>query len=500
MKKSGYVAFDLGAESGRAMLATLSKDKLELQEAHRFLNLPQRLPSGWHWDLTGLWGNIVTGLKQAGQLAERSGVKLESVGVDTWGVDYGLVGKSGQLLGLPYCYRDARNAPAMRRTRKTLGDEKLYEATGIQPMPFNTVFQLVAQRDSESAVIDHAKRLLFMPDLLHFFLSGEAVNEATIASTSELIDPRTGKWHKSLVRSLKLPTTMLGKIVPAGTPIGTLLPEVAKDAGLERLRVIAPGSHDTASAVAAVPVDDATVARGDWAYLSSGTWSLMGAEIDKPLLSNAARKAAFTNERGVGGKIRLLKNIAGLWLVQECRRDLAKLGQELDYATLTRMAEEAQPLRTLVDPDHAPFMSPGDMLAKISAFAKATNQPVPQTPGQYVRCCLESLSMAYRRVLTLLEEVLDRRISVLHIVGGGGRNELLNRMTADAVGRRVIVGPYEATAVGNALTQAIGAGQVRDLAHLRAIVRKSFDPVVVEPHVNPEIEQTYRRYLALLGK
>ncbi|MEX0653153.1 MAG: rhamnulokinase family protein [Phycisphaeraceae bacterium] len=495
MSKTGYVAFDLGAESGRAMLVMLEGDQVTLAEAHRFANLPQRLPSGYHWNLLQLWADLVEGLRHAGDLARQHGVTLVSLGVDTWGVDYGLVGKSGQLLGLPFAYRDERNPPAYDKTLEQLGEKAIYDATGIQFMPLNTLYQLVAQRDAERAPLDHARRLLNMPDLLHYFFTGEQVNEATIASTTQMVDPRTGHWATPLLESLGLPTQMLGPIVPAGTCIGRLRAEVAEQAGVEPIDVIAPGSHDTASAVAAVPVD--VSATPNWAYLSSGTWSLMGAELDQPIVTDASRAAGFTNERGVADKIRLLKNIAGLWLVQQVRADYAKQGDEYDYPALTDLAAQAEPFRTLIDPDHAPFAAPGEMCAKIDAFAQATGQLAPESPGQYIRACLESLAMTYRATLASLEDLLGQRMDVLHIVGGGGKNQLLNQMTADAIDRRVVVGPYEGTAMGNALTQAIGHGDVRDLAHLRTIVRRSSQLHTVEPRDPSSFNHQAERFAAL---
>lgn len=498
MAKTGYIAFDLGAESGRTMLAVLHGQQLALHEVNRFPNLPQRLPSGYHWNLTELWRNLVDGLRKAGEMADEMGVELVSLGVDTWGVDFGLIGKSGQLLGLPYAYRDDRNPPAMQKAFDQVGEKAIYDATGIQFMPFNSLFQLVAQRDAEPGLLDLVDRMLFMPDLLHYFFTGKPVNEATIASTSQMMDPTTGKWATDLLKQLDLPTGMLGDTVPAGSKIGKLRDAVQEEAKVGPIEVITPGSHDTASAVAAVPVD---VSKGrSWAYLSSGTWSLMGAELDEPIVSDATREAGFTNERGVDNKIRFLKNISGLWLVQETRRDYASRGESFDYSRLTQLAQEAEAFRTLVDPDHAPFASPGDMPAKISAFAKSTGQPEPENVGQFVRCCLESLALTYRHVLENLESLLGRKIEVLHIVGGGGQNRLLNQMTADAIGRPVIVGPFEATAVGNALTQAIGAGQVKDLADLRAVVRASYNPETYEPKDAQAYAAQYERYKGLLGK
>jgi len=397
-----YLAFDLGAESGRAMLGVLDAGKLTLHEMHRFANTIHHLPDGYHWNTLGLWANLKTGLSKAVEHCRDNGIDLVSVGVDTWGVDFGLLGRSGLLLGVPWAYRDPRNEPAMEAALKQVPAERLYGITGIQFMALNTLFQLVAWRDAEPAVLRAADRLLFTPDLLHYFFTGEAVNESSIASTSQMIDPRTGDWATALLEELNLPAGMLGRIVKPGTVIGTLREQVAREtAAPADLKVIAPASHDTASAVAAVPADPAT----DWMYLSSGTWSLMGLELTEPVLTDAAYQQNFTNEGGVDGTIRFLKNISGLWLVQEVRRALAKQGEQYDYAELTRLAGEAEPFRTLVDPDHAPFAQPGEMPAKIQAFAEKTTQPRPETPGQLVRCCLESLALTYRRTLEGMIEV-----------------------------------------------------------------------------------------------
>ncbi len=488
-----YLAFDLGAESGRAMLSWIDGQRVELEEVHRFANTPQRLPSGYHWNLLELWANLVEGLKRGAAVARQRGLELVSLGVDTWGVDFALVGRSGQLLHLPHAYRDERCHAAKDKAFATVGAEAIYEATGIQFLPFNTLYQLIAQHDAEPASVDAAARLLHIPDLLHYFFSGEQVVEATIASTSQMVDPRTGKWDTKLLGKLGLPTHMLGRIVPAGTRIGTVRQDLLDEAGLESLDVIVPGSHDTASAVAAVPVTGGD----DWAYLSSGTWSLMGVELDQPLITDETRELDFTNERGVADRIRFLKNIAGLWLVQQVQRDHASRGEDYDYPTLTAMAGEAEPFRTLVDPDHGPFAAPGQMCAKIDAYAQQTGQPKPESAGQYVRCCLESLALRYRQTLDGIEQLTGKRIGRLHVVGGGGKNELLDQMTADALGRPVLVGPYEATAMGNALTQALGAGDVASLAELRELVAASVAPKRFEPADAAAWEQAMERFAGL---
>jgi rhamnulokinase len=498
--KRAYLAFDLGAESGRAMLGTLDGGKLELTELHRFANIPRRLPSGLHWNLLDLWGNLLEGLRKAAVHCRDNGMELASLGVDTWGVDYGLLGKSGELLGLPHAYRDERNIAASEKAIARLGRERIYRDTGIQFMPFNTLFQLVAQNEAEPGLLAQAHRLAMVPDLLHYFFTGTAICEATDASTTQMIDPRggpTGAWACGLLADLGLPDRMLGEITPAGTCLGGLRPAVADETGAGGVKVIVPASHDTASAIAAVPADDKT----SWCYLSSGTWSLMGVELPGPLINDAALAANFTNERGLAGTVRFLRNIPGLWMVQQVRQDLAarKLAcKDLDYAALTQLAAKAAPFRTLVDPNHGPFGQSGGMIDKIAAFAAATGQPAPANAGALVRCCLEGLALEYRRTLATLEGLVGRRIDVIHIVGGGGRNELLDQMTADATGRTVVAGPYEATAAGNALVQAMGDGLIASPADIRRVVARSFSPKTFRPADTAAWDQAWDRYAGLV--
>jgi rhamnulokinase len=491
---TGYLAIDLGAESGRVIVGVLENDRLRLEEAHRFLHECVWLPTGLHWDITGIWREIVAGLRKAAIWAKANGVELVSVGVDTWGVDWALVDRAGELVGSPHAYRDPRNAAAYKEVLAKLGQDRIYQTTGIQFMPLNSLYSLYAHKQADAGAFEAAESLLFIPDLFHYWLSGERTIEATIASTSQMIDCHTGDWARDLLGELSLPTKMLASTTAPGTVIGTLRSQLADETGLPpEMQVVAPAAHDTASAVAAVPPTKGT----SWCYLSSGTWSLLGAEISEPCVSAAAQAASFTNELGVDGTFRFLKNIAGLWLVQECRRDLARQGQELDYATLTKLAGEAPPLRTVVDPSHAEFHAPGGMLQKIADFARATKQPVPRSPGEYVRCALESLALAYREKLNLLESILGQKFDVLHIVGGGGKNTLLSQMTADATGRRVVVGPYEATAMGNALVQAMGLGQVHDLWHLRQIVANSSELVEYGPQGPADWQRAAERFATL---
>jgi rhamnulokinase len=494
MRKPAHLAFDLGAETGRALLGVLAGGRLQLHEVDRFPNIPQSLPTGLHWDFEGLWAKVREGLGQAARMAEREGWDLRSVGVDTWGVDYGLLDAEGRLVEPPHCYRDPRNLPVFGPLMERLGPERLYEVTGIQFMPLNTLFQLAAARTADQGLLERARRLLFMPDLFHHRLCGSEEVERSIASTSQLLDARTGTWALPLLEEVGLPTHLLGEIVEAGTPLGSLRPEVAEHTcAPPALPVVAPAAHDTASAVAAVPAEEGST----WCYLSSGTWSLLGAELDGPCTSAAARAVPFTNEVGVGGKVRFLKNIIGLWLVQEVRRALAEAGTPLDYDELTALAEAAEPFRALVANGWPPLAEPGGMPEKLRGYARATGQPEPDTPGRLVRCCLESLALTYARVLDQLESVLGRRFEVLHVVGGGSRNGLLNRMTADATGRLTLVGPAEATAVGNLLVQAMGCGEVADPADLRRIVHTSFPTETIRPRPDPAWDRARERFAAL---
>lgn len=482
MPQPAHIAVDLGAESGRVVVGTLVDGKLAMHETHRFRHLPVPTPAGLCWDLTGLWREILDGLALAAQHLAARGAEAVSVGVDTWAVDWTLLNAESTLLGPPRCYRDPVFADAFARVTDAVPGREIYEATGIQLMPFNTLYQYESRAAAEPAAFAAGGRVLFVPDLFHWLLSGKAVVERTNASTSQMVDVRTGDWNRELLERLGLPVAPLTEPVDAGTPVGTLLPAVAAETGLSpSVRVVLPPSHDTASAIAAVPADPET----DWCYLSSGTWSLLGAELDTPCITDAAAQANFTNELGVGGTVRFLKNIAGLWLVQEVRRQLERDGQPMDYPELTRLAAEAQPFRTLIPVNDPDFARPGGMPDRIRAYARQTAQPVPETPGCLVRCCLESLALEYRRTLNDLERVLGRRFGVLHLVGGGGKNRLLNNMTAAAIGRPVVVGPDEGTAMGNLLTQAMGTGHVADLVELRRVVRASTAIENVDP-VDPD--------------
>jgi rhamnulokinase len=483
------LAIDLGAESGRGVLGLFDGQTVRLQEVHRFPNSPVALLDALHWDALRLHGEILNSLRRC---TEYGGV--DSVGVDTWGVDFALLGRGGVMLGNPRHYRDPHTEGVMEAAFRTMPAAELYRRTGLQFMRFNTLFQLIALKRDHSPVLEGAETLLFMPDLFHYFLTGLKVNESTDASTSQLLDPRTRRWAFDVAEAFGLPTELLGTLVPPGTVLGPLRNSVATETGLTPVPVVAPATHDTAAAVAAVPA-----AGESWAYISSGTWSLMGAEIDEPLLTPEALAANFTNEGGVGGWVRFLKNIMGLWLVQECRRAWERAGKSYGYDELARLAESAPAFVSLVDPDHGSFILPPSMPAALADFCRRTGQPAPTEPGPVVRCCLESLALKYLWVLEKLESLLGRRLDVIHVVGGGCRNALLCQFTADACDRPVKAGPVEATALGNVLTQALGLGLVSSPADIREVVRRSSDVQTYEPHEPGRWREQYERFGKLMG-
>jgi len=461
-----FLAIDLGAESGRAILGTLDRDRLALEELHRFQNTPVRLPTGLYWDTLRLFHEIRHSLTICGR--ER-GLKLDGLGIDTWGVDFALLGRDGTLVDNPRHYRDPRNNGMLERTFAVVPRHEIFRQTGIQFLQLNTLYQLHAMKLADAPALESAKTLLFMPDLFNYWLTGIAKAELTIASTSQVYDPVHKQWATDLFDRLGLPATILPEIVNPGTKLGTLLPEVADTCGLSKeTPVYATGCHDTASAVAAVPCEGS-----NWCYISSGTWSLMGVETDAAVINQASLALNFTNEMGAGGKVRLLKNIAGMWLLQECRRHWALEGREYSYAQLMEMAANASSCGAIIDPDV--FLEVGRMPEQIAEYCKRTGQTVPEQPGAMCRCILESLAATYLSVLEKLEKLTGEHIDRIHIVGGGSRNTLLNRLAEEATGRKIVAGPVEATAAGNILVQAIGSGAISGLEEARAIVRRSFD-------------------------
>jgi rhamnulokinase len=483
------LAYDLGAESGRGMLGLFDGSRLQLEVVHRFPNGPVRTLDTLHWDVLRLWAEMLVGLRKA----VGSKGSIDALGVDAWGVDFALLGRGGTLLGNPRHYRDPHTEGYPEAAFDKVSRLDVYRQTGLQFMRFNSLYQLLAMQRDRSPLLDVAESLLMVPDLLHYFFTGLRVNELTDASTSQMYDPTARGWATGMLRALGLPTHFFGPIVPPGTVLGPLRASVASEAGVTPVPVVLPGSHDTASAVAAVPARG-----GSWCYISSGTWSLMGAELPAPLISEKTLRYNFTNEGGVGGSIRFLKNIMGLWLVQECRRSWERAGRDYAYDELTRLAEEAAPFASLVDPDHSSFWLPPNMPAALGEFCRRTGQAVPVEPGAVVRCALESLALRYRWVLERLEELLGRRIDVIHIVGGGGQNALLNQLTADACNRTVLAGPVEATAIGNMLVQLIGLGLLGSLEDGRELVRRSFGVTTFEPRQPGRWDEPYRRFLGVL--
>jgi rhamnulokinase len=484
---SRYLAIDLGAESGRAILGTLDNGKLALEELHRFPNAPVRTPAGLYWDVFRLFYEIGQGLAAA--CRERR-LQLDGVAVDTWGVDFGLLGRDGSLVACPMHYRDSRNDGMLEKVFAVVPKEEIFAQTGIQFMQFNSLFQLYAMKLAGSPGLEAADRLLMMPDLLSYWLTGVKANELTDASTTQFYNPVRKTWAADLFTRFGLPPGILGEIVYPGTRLGTLLPYLAGETGAGSVPVFATASHDTAAAVAAAPAEGR-----EWCYISSGTWSLMGLELEAPVINGQSLALNVTNEIGFGGSVRFLKNIAGLWLLQECRRDWALAGEKYSYEELARMAADAPPFRTVLDPDA--FLHPGEMPGKIAAYCRAHGERAPSSPGEFARAILESLALRYRQVLEGLEAAAGRGIKVIHIVGGGSRNMVLNGFVADATGRPVVAGPAEATAAGNVLVQAIGSGELASLAEARAVVRNSSELTRIGPHPSAAWDEAYARFLKL---
>ena len=484
-----YLAFDLGAESGRAIIATLEADRLTLNEVHRFGNGPVRLPDGLHWDVLRLWTEIKAGIAAA----IKNGAKPVGIGVDTWGVDFALLDKNGALLGNPFHYRDARTDGMMDKVFQCLSRDAIFAQTGIQFMQLNTLYQLYAMVRAKSPLFDVADRVVTIPDLFNYWLSGKITNEFTNSTTTQCYNPLTRDWSKGMLETLGIPARLFGPVTDSGSVIGPILPEVAEETGVGAVSVILPACHDTGSAVTAVPARNQ-----DFAWISSGTWSIMGAEVLQPVLSEKALVYNFTNEGGVFGTWRLSKNIMGLWLVQECRRYWREHGEELSYDELTHLAAEARPFLAVIDPDADVFFHPGDMPGKIRKFCAESGQPIPQTTGEIVRVALESIALKYRRTLARLEELSGKRLDPIHIIGGGTKNRLLNQFTADCTGRTVVIGPVEATAIGNVLMQAIGLGHLESLSEARAVVRTSFEVEEYQPGQHDDWDEAYSKLLKFL--
>jgi rhamnulokinase len=461
MRTRNVAAVDLGAESGRVMLARFDGHQLRLEEIHRFANRAVMLRGYRFWNIVGLWDEILLGLQKARRVAG----SLDSIGVDSWAVDYGLVDARGLLLGQPYHYRDHRTDGVMEQVLTQLAREDLYARTGIQFLPFNTLYQLHAQQSLQPESLKSAQRLLMIPDLLHSWLSGSLVGERTNATTTQCWDPVTGSWAVDLLAALGIPTSMLPSVVEAGSVLGQVLPELRGELG--NAQVIAPATHDTGSAIVAAPV----VAVGNWGYISSGTWSLVGVELQQPLLTAGALAANCTNEGGVFGTTRFLKNVMGLWLLQECQRQWARDGQAADYATLLADVDGVKAFQALIDPDDPRFLAPEDMPRTINEYLVVHGQKKLQAPAAFARCIMESLILRYGEVFRQISQLTGTTLNRVHVLGGGARNTRLNQWLADALGMPVIAGPIEATAYGNALMQLVGLGELSSLSEVRAMAQ-----------------------------
>jgi rhamnulokinase len=484
-----YLAIDLGAESGRAIIGRLDSGRLKIEESSRFPNQPVHYNGALHWDAPRLWFEIRSALRS---LSQHGVSRLDAIGLDAWGVDYALLGEKDALIENPFHYRDVRTAGVMERVLKTLGPEKIYGITGIQFLPFNTIYQLCAAASETPRTLAQAEHLVTMPDLFNFWLSGKIVCEYTNASTTQFLDVHTRQWSRELLGAAGVPTHFLSPIIDPGSLIGALRPEIASEPPLSKTVVIAPACHDTGSAFAAVQSGDGV------ALISSGTWSLLGAEVRKAMVTEEARRLNFTNEGGVCGTVRLLKNITGMWLLERCRQVWQAEDAGLSYADLLAAAGAEKPLRHLLDPDDPAFRLPANMPEAIATFCARTGQQAPPTPAACARAILESLALKYRMVLESLEALVGAPFHAIRVVGGGSQNDLLNQFTADATGRRVLAGPVEATALGNLAMQMVGTGAVGSLAEAREILAASFTPRAFEPKTRHEWEETYERFRGMI--
>lgn len=485
------LAFDFGASSGRAILSKFDGDKISLHEIHRFSNDPVMFTGTLYWDVLRLMNEMKTALiccKQEGH------GDLKSVASDTWGVDFGLLDKNGSLISNPVHYRDTRTDGMQEEAAKIIPDRAFYESTGIQFMKLNTVYQLMSMGRTQPELLELADKLLFMPDLFNYYLTGEKLCEYSIASTSQMMDARKKDWDRALLQKLGINVGLLGDIVPSGTLAGSLSKQMCQGTGLKDVQVIAVGGHDTASAVLAVPA-----MKEHFAYISSGTWSLLGTECPDPVINDTTFGLNYTNEGGFGGRIRLLKNIMGLWILQESKRQWELETGPVPFDLLDAEAEKAEPFYAFIDPDDGLFYEPGDMPSRIQQYCKNSGQRIPETKGQITRCIMESLAMKYRYAFTALEKIRGVEFDSLHIVGGGCKNTILLRFTASALGKPVIAGPVEATAAGNVAGQLICLGELKDIAQAREMILRSFEPKIIEPSRTREWDAAYETFLNVTG-
>lgn len=487
------LAFDLGATSGRAVVGHFFGERLTLQEIHRFPNIPVQLGNHLYWDLLNIYRQVETGLLKAYQ----RGLSLASLGIDSWGVDFGLISQQGDLLSNPIHYRDHQTDEMMEKVFSQIPREAIFQRTGIQFMQINTLYHLYAMRVSQSPILEKAETFLMIPPLLRYFLTGEKVGEFTNATTTQLFHVHRKQWDEELIQRLGLPEQIFQPVVQPGTMVGSIQSSVQKRLGLpqESLPVIAVAEHDTASAVVSIPTD-----QEHFAYLSCGTWSLLGTEVKQPVVNNEALAWNFTNEGGIGGTYRFLKNIMGLWIVEECRRIWEKESQAISYPEMLRLAEASKPFVSLIDPDDDGFLHPSHMPEAIQHFCRSTEQPIPQSKGEMIRCILESLACKYRFVLEKMEDITGNTFSKLYMVGGGSQNSLLCQFTANAIGRPVYAGPTEGTAVGNIVVQLMALGYLKNIQEARQLIRQSFPIQIYEPQDGSVWQEGYEKFGLLLKR
>jgi rhamnulokinase len=493
--ETNYLALDLGAESGRGILGTLSKGRMELSEVHRFETGPVSLPTKYPvyeevkedislvWDFIRFWQEIKECIhKTSGQ------VNLASIGVDTWGVDFALLDKKGQLISFPYHYRDNRTDGMMEKAFEKLSRRRIYEITGNQFMQLNTLFQLLSLVIDNSSSLQIADKLVMVPDLINYWLTGRAVAEFTEATTTQIFDTSKGQWSQEIISAMGFPLNIFPEIITPGTILGPLRRSVAKEMGSE-IMVVAPPTHDTASAVAAIPAENK-----DFIWISSGTWSIIGMTTAVPVINEQSYSCNFTNEGGMNGSNSFSKNVMGLWLVQQCRLQWKKEGRDYSYDELTELAQKAQHLKTFVDPDYSDFLQMGDMAEKINKYCRLSGQPIPQDEGEMIRAVLQGLALRYRLIIEQLEEISGKKVSSIHIVGGGIKNNLVNQFTADTLGCKVITGPVEATAIGNIIVQAVTMGDIADWEEGVAIIKNSFDIHTYLPRDQSHWNKAYEQF------
>ncbi len=489
METKSFLAFDLGATSGRSILGTIEHGRLQMKELTRFPNQMLQIGDHFHWNIYSLFEHF----KAALAAVKQEGVSISSIGIDTWGVDFALIAKDGTILGAPYAYRDPHTQGMPDKYFKIVPREKVYQLTGIQVMNFNSLYQLFALKQNKSSLLEAASEMLFMPDALSYLLTGEKVVEYTISSTSQILNPKTKQFESQLLEAAGVSPSLLGKIVLPGQTIGTLTNSLAEESELGKIPVIAVAGHDTASAVAAIPAENER-----FAFLSSGTWSLMGIEVKDAIINDETFALNFTNEGGIEGTTRFLKNITGMWLLEQCLKEWKKEGISYAYEKLVKMAESAPAFQSLIDPDHPSFANPACMTKAIAEYCEATNQKAPSTHAEFVRCIFESLSLKYKYVLGKIKGLAPFAIEKLHVIGGGSKNPLLNQWTANALGIPVIAGPSEATSIGNIMIQAKAAGCVESLPEMRRIIRESIHLEEFIPQSNSQWESAYEKFLKVV--